>query len=132
MTITEFLLARIAEDEARYEALGYPDDAFWVGGALADTVRELAQRLVEECAAKRRIVELHESWPVLVETPGEIDLAMADDPSQIAYRASRRLAWLTEREYRNRFGEEPPTAPIVAALASVYADHPDYREEWRA
>jgi hypothetical protein len=37
---------------------------------------------------------------------------------------------MTEQEYRNRFGDGPPTAPMLRALAAVYSDHPDYRAEW--
>jgi hypothetical protein len=58
-------------------------------------------RVLAECAAKRRIVELHS---------GE-----NDTPCQ---------SWAGNYTY------EP--CPTLRALASVYADHPEFREEWRA
>jgi hypothetical protein len=82
-----------------------------------------------ECAAKRAIIALHESWPVLVETEPEFESPL--DIAGMTVTMSKRIAWMTEREYRTRFGTESPTAPILRALAAVYADHPDFRAEWR-
>ena len=42
------------------------------------------------------------------------------------------MMWLTEQEYVKKFGEAPPTAPMIRTLAAVYKDHPDYRPEWEA
>ena len=110
MTLTEFLLARITEDEAVAKDAGadammgwrwkaWPRDAY---DEIQATVIANSRRVLAECEAKRRIVELHEAWPVPIETP-----------------------------YRKRFGSEHPTAPMLAAMAVVYADHQDFREEWR-
>lgn len=43
------------------------------------------------------------------------------------------MTTLTEflQEYRAKFGDEPPTTPVLRALAPPYADHPDYRDEWK-
>lgn len=156
MTLTEFLLARIAEDEAAARAvipLGRPLEggaaARWavVGRTVGDASgyvvaysvegesprRHIARwdpaRVLAECEAKRRIVELHESWPTLVETP--IETETTNDISGYVLRASKQIAWLTTREYVARFGIDPPTAPILALLALPYADHPDYLPEWK-
>ncbi len=91
MTLEEFLLDRIAEDEAEI-ALG-PDFATldtsgWMGHA-AEWGRE---RALAECEAKRRIVD--ES-------------------------GSGRGSW-PDAIWR-----------CLQFLALPYADHPDYREEWR-
>ena len=123
--LVDFLLARIAEDEA---------DARMANGAPPPRHWSAPTRVLAECEAKRRIVELHRDWPVLVERPTEFEPSFGADPpfvDQVTYRASKQIAWMTEQEYRNRFGDEPPTAPMLAAMAVVYADHPDYREEWR-
>lgn len=132
MTITEFLLARIAEDEA--EAVRVHDIECSIHRGFADDRGDCdchdPARVLAECEAKRRIVEMHQSWPVLVEQPPVFEPIDAD-PSSLAMRASQQLAWLTDQEYRDRFGTEPPTAPMIAALAAVYADHPDYHEAWR-
>ncbi len=126
MTPTEFLLARIAEDEAQTWQLtpydcppGCCAPAGWVGhscticdegtsyGGTVAAITEIAiehaervhrrTRVLAECEAKRRIVEIHKSW----------------------------------QAYRAHFDTEPPTSPMIAALVSVYADHADYRAEWR-
>lgn len=86
--------------------------------------------VLAQVAAHRAIVELHESWPVLVDTPPTFE-TMGDEIDRFAYRASSQIAWLTTQEYRARFGDEPPTTPILRALASIYADREGWREEWR-
>lgn len=112
MTITEFLLARVAEDEDEARALlseweASPPrayDAAQVGWLDAGS----PERVLAECEAKRRIVELRYSWNLQAER-----------------------------------SPEPPFGPILQAqvitadtvlrtLASVYAAHEDFREEWRA
>jgi hypothetical protein len=136
MTLTEFLLARIAEDEARAHyalsrggggALEYGGQWY---GAIKHAERWEPARALAECAAKRAIITCHESWPVLVEGPIEFGLVDGTDPHAIAYRATQQIAWATQAEYRKRFGTEPPTTPMLRALALPYADHPDYRDEW--
>jgi hypothetical protein len=76
-------------------------------------------------------VELHQNWPVLVETQPTFEPIDSGDPTSFAMRASQQIAWLTEQEYRVRFGTEPPTAPMLRALAAIYADRDGFREEWR-
>lgn len=155
--ITEFLLARIAEDEAVARAATpgpWRTDGTAIGGARHQPVvkggfdsagslqdacapwdaEHIAHwnpaRVLAECEAKRRIVELHQSWPVLVESPPVFEATGRDsDVNSMTFRASQQIQWLTQDEYRKRFGSEPPTAPMLAAMAAVYADHPDYREE---
>lgn len=165
-TLTEFLLARIAEDEAvAVRATASPwvegvrrkgEPGRWRGidcySVLADRTQffieefetvadtEVAQdaahiarhdpaRVLAECEAKRAIIAFHESWPTLVQTPAKFE---RDDVNldNYTYRMSQEIAWLTTREYVARFGIDPPTAPILAALALPYADHPDYQPEW--
>ena len=99
MSIVEFLLARIAEDET--EAASYTmTEAAAIGldrpGSVAVVPPERS-RMLTECAAKRAIIE----------KVGEIEYNSGD-------------LWTHE------MGEE-----LLAHLGAVYADHPDYREEWR-
>lgn len=159
MTITEFLEARIAEDEAAARAAKpapwYVDDeeqtvrareyageimfdrstecrAEWAETFKRDAefiARHDPARVLAECAAKRAIIKQHEEWPVLVEKKPEFR-EDATDPQNMAYRVTQEMAWLTEREYVKRFGVEAPTTNMILALATVYADHPDYRQEW--
>ena len=169
MTITDFILARLGDDEqgARDALRDDPglgrgwrseprkDDGQWStpahemyaervegigitiydeGGHNAEQAEHIARhdpaRVLAECAAKRRIVEWHQNWPVLARTEPELEFSQTG-VGDLAARMMQRIAWLTEREYRTRFGDEPPTAPILRMLASVYADHPDYDEAWR-
>ena len=104
MTLTDFLLARIAEDEA--VASSAADDFAWqreqdFGGFTVKVydhiVRHDPARVLAECEARRRIV-------------GYLLAAVSEGDS-----ADVRHAYLD----------------AVSALAGVYADHDDYREEWR-
>jgi len=167
MTITEFLRARIAEDEqAANEATDGPwrydptkvnaidrGEAVFAGetGANATTIastgppydmqsmfdavhiaRHDPARVLAGCEAKRKIIAFHESWPTLVQMPAKFEPIKDGDLDNYTYRMSQEIAWLTTREYVARFGIDPPTAPMLAALALIYSDHPDYDEEWRA
>ena len=130
MTIVEFLLARIAEDEELWSLARDARLGFTAGNTVPAVLpQSLAGRMLADCEAKRRIVELHRSWPVLVEREPTFEQVGGMD--SLTFRASQQLAWMTDREYRAKFGSEPPTAPMLAALAEVYADHPDYDEAWR-
>lgn len=112
MSITEFLEARIAEDEALAHAViatvtpdawenptkwgnFYPEDiAFWDS--------QTPNRVLAECAAKRTVV------------------ALADEVD--AMDAQITAEW---------GGPNRGTADdILKALAAVYASNPDYRQEW--
>ena len=112
MSITEFLLARIAEDETVAQSAAettapdewdnptqggnyYPADvAFWD--------RITPARVLSECAAKRAIAELWEDEP----TDGGFLLEGVDAGHVIAIDQT------------------------VRHLAAVYADHRDYDQEW--
>ncbi len=127
MTIADFLLARIAEDEAvAHEAAGIrgrtrfvpgrepevPDLSLWanddvLGGA---TVSIGPERVLSECEAKRRLVELHEdNW---------------SDIPEMALESCTTCGLPGEYDV-------PWPCPTIRALAAVYADHPDYDEAWR-
>lgn len=103
VTLTEFLLARIAEDEAvahaaTHEVAIAEDRYSWASVDFNATEnaehgrRWEPERVLAECEAKRRIV-------------AELDNA-EDDDTFYGWRA-------------------------IAHLAAVYADHPDYRGEWK-
>lgn len=109
--VVEFLLARIAEDEAAAKAA----DAVPAPWGFWDDARVLA-----ECEAKRRVIErCRPQYAVL-------------------YRESERLlASAFDQETMKTVGHSGPIWPFAGAedtlraLAAVYADHPDYRDEWR-
>lgn len=99
MTLTEFLLARIADDVKW--ARGRRDEDFRkhrVSGRRPHLAPDDAERVLTQCAAYRAIVE---AMRPIAEDPTEHDgwVALAED--------------------------------TLRALASIYASHPDYREEWK-
>jgi hypothetical protein len=101
MTLTDFLLVRIAEDEASVAHPPhndqYPHDDMRIGwtevGAISEVLTIGEARLRAECEAKRRIVEQAAFWE--------------SEP------AGRTLDY------------------VARLLALPYVDHPDYREEWK-
>jgi hypothetical protein len=122
VTLTEFLLARIAEDEAA--ARGVEAD---LRGEFGHASSELSSdlqpagtgymdypaltidptRVLAECEAKRRIVG--EAWVDWLRIEGELGRGQS-------------------REEMEANGDQPD---IVKYLAVVYADHPDYEQPWR-
>lgn len=99
LTLSVFLLARIAEDEAATER--FLDD-YVPEGAWGLT------RVLAECEAKRRVIAAH--------------------PHQIDHR-DEVLGCATCPE-----GAVAPNwryCLTLRALALPYADHPEYRQEWR-
>ncbi|MFJ9387723.1 DUF6221 family protein [Nocardioides sp. NPDC101246] len=151
MTITEFLLARIAEDEAAARAAAHDGERWrtlkedyrlavaidngmkWGGETVAydegrpseeqsaHIARHDPARVLAECEAKRRIVE--RCRPMYA----------------VAFRESERL--LAEAFDQERFqitaSSSSPIWPFAAAerilldLAQSFADHPDFDPAWR-
>lgn len=112
MNITEFLEARITEDEARagsgWSTLG---DTRWERDNYGRTMLT-PSAVLAECAAKRAIIAEHGR----------------DDDSSAYYCETCAVWWKCE------LGEGPPPVawpcPTLRALAAIYADHPDYQEAW--
>lgn len=143
-TLTEFLLARIAEDEAaardllrdletqivesgfRVDERGpvtptrqlaaemwahYRGQTRWRNVARGQHIARLSDpaRVLAECEAKRRIVEFAEEATCLD--------AQVDNERRLGARDMQTEPYLGNS--------------ILAALALPYADHMDFREEWR-
>ena len=128
MTITEFLLARIAEDEAEARATPKRErfrvaavDEATANAITAHAARWEPVRVLAECEAKRRIIEAFEDERVRRDIynrdydSGEYDFNESD---LRARRASNALCRGLEI--------------ALLALAAVYADHPDFDPAWRA
>lgn len=107
MTLTEFLLARIAEDAEHARLKLTPH-----GSAPGSMVRVLA-----ECEAKRRIVGLHA--PITLR--------------RITYPGGRlnEVQACGYDTYEDGAGWVDYPCWTLQILALPYASHPDYREEWR-
>jgi hypothetical protein len=115
MTLTEFLLARIAEDDEAARALlaegwthdGSPSPTADQPMARFGRVAFTLGRVLADCEAKRRIVALHGDAHECstYDHTGEID----------------NCTWCL-------YATDCSTMRLLAA---VYGDHPDYRDEWR-
>lgn len=144
MTLSEFILARIAENEdrARHARRIRPDlaqyrvsgpgptpDTVYVDGevCLASDVWERYERerpdarVLAECDAKRRIVEEHPKSDAVERTRWAY--SMDADGFERYYDPCETCGW-------DRVPEEWP-CPTLRLLAVPYTDHPDYRDEWK-
>lgn len=98
-TLTDFLLARIAEDEAGYRAEAAGVEWLTVNG------QDLWPQLLAECEAKRRIVERAQRASRV------FNQSINPSPLGVAMTMTMDL--------------------VLADLALPYANHDDYREEWK-
>lgn len=123
MNITEFLEARIAEDERRAEGSGviawlsFRDDK---GAMLHTTVAAAANNANDEAG-----------WVI----DGKPAIGYAD--CTVIYAESHRLAeCAAKRAIIAAFDPKSPDLDpfvglsVMAMLAAVYSDHPDYQQEW--
>ena len=119
MTLTEFLLARIAEDEAvALDAARDGEGAIDWAGESGPTDVHIARwdpaRILAECEAKRRIVRRHsrtaaDHW------------SGAGNCEGCGFYGDTDLPYTSDSE----------ECPELMDLASIYADHPDYDPAWR-
>lgn len=120
--LDEFLLARIAEeqDEARS---GYSEtiplhlmDCATNGGPPGPFPCDCTgpARVLAECEAKRQIIELH-----------------GDDVEHYCPTGDDLSVYFNYLSGWAEAADNPQLCPTLRALALPYADHPDYREEWR-
>lgn len=119
MTLAEFLLARIAEREMLARSvIAERDSIRWAPGKKPQPGHEAwasldeatpsvaldAELVLDECEAKRRIIELARQ----AAEAGEEALMTA-----------------------SAYGRANALDDVLELLAQPYADHSDYREEWR-
>lgn len=112
MTITEFLEARIAEDEDYVKpmvGLGEYDRRDW---AVL-----YGERVLAECAAKRRVLDLYEHHRSNRDARRSPLAREAEDDRAAQERRTQ--------EARTRVAED-----ALRTLAAVYSSHPDYQQEW--
>ena len=119
--LAEFVLARVAEDEATARAVTGPEWSaatceWW--GDLGDYVgRHDPARVLAECEAKRRIVEIHPDEHGTCFACSDGDDGGCSDPECCG---SGPIPM---------FKDWP--CPTLRWLALPYADHADYRQEWK-
>ena len=141
-TLTEFLLARIAEREAVARAATYGpwrynpakvnaidrSESVFAGkpGTMAITVASTGPSDDPQSMSDAAHIALHDPARILAECA--------------AKRAVIKAAWsdhcLIEGEWgggqsQGAMSAKNDNPAVVEALASVYADHPDFQEEWR-
>jgi hypothetical protein len=120
MTLADFLLARVAEDEAAIEGtaanefvrtgesfsarfMSYESDHTYQDSAYVD--RFDPARMLAECEAKRRIIR--------------------------QYERARFAVAVTEAQEPFLRGVATGLDAAMIVLAQPYVDHPDYNPEWR-
>lgn len=110
MTITEFLLARIAEDEEASSRLRV--------GMKYPVIMD-AGRARREVATKRLLAELHRPIKPAPCHCGEEHIPRMPD-------ACRECGEMGLHD------GDMAICDTLSLLASIYADHPDYNDAWRA
>ena len=119
MSIVEFLEARIAEDESLAQAAikSHAPDEVWESelGSLNLWPEDIAfwasqtpYRVLAECAAKRAIIKQHEQ---------------SGSRWEGFPRADKQVTYCLEDQHAS-------PCMTLSHLAAVYADHPDYQQEW--
>ncbi len=117
MTLVEFLQQRIAEDEeaGRRDFEGDESPGTWLAWVLA------------ECAAKRRIIELHRCDTLIVgKNPGPD--WVVPFCALCVERESENDSWAVVPAPALPDGDWP--CDTLRALASVWSDHPDFDPVW--
>lgn len=126
MTEIEFLKARLDEGELfltkGMRQYGHAAPLYWAGLGIKAALADIA--------AKRKIIEISEQWPLLAETEPEFSTETIGD--DYVTSMSKQIAWITNQKYREAFGDEPPTTPVIRALIQPFSDHPDFQEDWRS
>jgi len=129
LSLTAFLAARLDEDEAAARAASAPSP--WKAAE-----HEADSWIVTDATSEPLIYD--EGTPDLLEAAH----IARHDPARVLREVAAKRAILAEHQeaasggycelcYYGYGGGSWP-CPTVRALASVYSDHPDYREEWKA
>jgi hypothetical protein len=137
LALSDFLLARIAEDEEvirflsdaapvdwSISGLPYTGLATMDAGCSGDVWYVVVdpKRALAECEAKRQIVGLHKLQ--------EWGPRWGPDAGDICSSCSTPIEPITPTKAGLSEMVRYPCATLYA-LAHPYADHPDYREEWK-
>lgn len=118
MTIEDFLLARIAEDADRARTFLADNHEVLKGAGVPWTSMALAgvERVLAECAAKRAIVERYVD-----------NLDLARSYRKLLPPTPWPVGWTEHRLQEARLAT---SLEACVALVAVYADHPDYQQDW--
>ena len=128
MTITDFLLARIAEDEAAAKAAAahgrWPSGDWWAEGSW--WLEGVEMLCVGKGSTGADVIAYAYAEP-------ERAHIARHDPARVLAEceAKRRIVELFPDAAQDGDGWNDAGYSVLRDLAAVYADHPDYREEWR-
>lgn len=137
VTITEFILARVAEDEKEARAMDedlrkYPPSTYEMAQVpMLDM--GVPERALAECEAKRKIVEWHTNFEGYDEAEcceerwGPLQLQAPQDRELSAGMTS--AGDLTMRE--SFATQEYLGCVTLMMLAAIWSDHPEYDARWR-
>lgn len=134
-TLTEFLLARIAEDEAVARAASpapwhYGDVESVAGGMLYDQTRTIASLIYEQLGDHDGTIIRH-----LLSDEADANGAhiARHDPARVLAECEAKRQIVALYEYARETGQGPGgyLERALAALALPYADHPDFDPEWK-
>jgi hypothetical protein len=142
-SLTDFLLQRIAEDEAAARAATpgpwsagseYADAAVWQGDDHSMGIAHASWEYDESSAANFDHIARHDPARVLARCEADrriVGMHAPDKshPDPWAHTVDPACTSYGDFDHTIVYEDECPT---LRALASVYAGHPDYREEWRA
>lgn len=136
--LTDFLLARIAEDEASASAVidigaeerpidGFPRSLDLDSLATYSTEQDQSQlaqrfdpaRVLADCDAKRLIMAIHSAYAPIGDPVYALDWSSNDWCVGCSYHSNEE-----------RVTEHIEDCPILRALALPFATHPDFRSEW--
>ena len=139
MTLTDFLLARIAEDEAAARLCAEMFPSPWDVADRGWRVRIYAADIPDEGdhadpGDKRAPVVMEVEPDRNLDDPRwlseRVEHVRRHDPARVlAECAAKRL--ILRIWFESEFCERDVMNDVIDALALPYADHPDYREEWR-
>lgn len=123
MSPESFLMARAEELDGIAEELScscYP-----LGGNDPDilAVRTAAEHI-------RDIVSITNNWPTMIMDQPTLEITEKEYGDDVVYSVTQQVSFLPVQAYRDVYGEESPTRPIVMSMVQRYKDHPDYNPKW--
>jgi len=130
MTLTEFLLARIAEDKAAArreqdevaERIAAQGPITWAFEPGVESSPFFPARVLAECEAREKVVKLHR-WR-------KPDVVFYGHGADAANHCTAGCDDGMADVYQILLGKRWP-CPTLRAIALPYADHPDYQQEWK-
>lgn len=129
--LVQFLHARYDDDATLARDADNRDSDWWWGpnaesAAERHIARHNPERVLADVDAKRRILLLHNIPAVVSPKMAAFGLRDGEKPED-----DRRCAGCGLDRDDDPIVSDVSGCPILRALALPYADHPDYREEWR-